>query len=42
MIFAEKLIQKIYLSGAVSALPRTRREVLLLRYGQDMKVAEGC
>lgn len=38
--FAEKLIQKIYLSGAVSALPESQKEVLLLRYGQDMKVAE--
>lgn len=38
--FAEKSIQKIYLSGAVSALPENQKEVLLLRYGQDMKVAE--
>lgn len=38
--FAEKSIQKIYLSGAVSALPESQKEVLPLRYGQDMKVAE--
>lgn len=38
--FAEKLIQKIYLSSAVSALPESQKEVLLLRYGQDMKVGE--
>ncbi len=38
--FAEKLIQRIYLSGAVSALPENQKEVLLLRYGQNMKVAE--
>lgn len=38
--FAEELIQRICLSGAVSALPEDQKEVLLLRYGQDMKVAE--
>lgn len=38
--FAEELIQRICLSGAVSALPENQKEVLLLRYGQDMKVAE--
>ena len=38
--FAEKLIQRICLSGAVSALPESQKEVLLLRYGQDLKVGE--
>ena len=38
--FAEELIQRICLSGAVSALPENQKEVLLLRYGQDLKVGE--
>ena len=38
--FAEESIQKIYLSNAISALPENQKEVLLLRYGQDLKVGE--
>ena len=38
--FAEESIQKIYLSSAISALPQNQKEVLLLRYGQDLKVGE--
>ena len=38
--FAEESIQKIYLSSAISALPEHQKEVLLLRYGQGLRVGE--
>lgn len=38
--FADHSIQKIYLSAAITALPDEQQEVLLLRYGQDLKVGE--
>lgn len=38
--FAEKSIQKICLSSAISALTENQKEVLLLRYGQDLKIGE--
>lgn len=38
--FSEESIRKIDLYNAVSALPNTRREILLLRFGQDLKVNE--
>lgn len=38
--FADASIRKIYLSIAVSALPDDQKEILLLRYGQDLKVGE--
>jgi len=38
--FADDTIQKIFLSTAVSALPDKQQEVLLLRYGQDLKIGE--
>jgi len=38
--FADDTIRKLSLSDAVSALPDKQQEVLLLRYGQDLKVSE--
>lgn len=38
--FADHAVQKIYLSTAIAALPNEQQEVLLLRYGQDLKVGE--
>ena len=38
--FADHAIRKIYLSTAIAALPNEQQEVLLLRYGQDLKVGE--
>lgn len=38
--FSEMSASKVALSGAVSALPEQLREILLLRYGQDLKVGE--
>lgn len=38
--FADRSIQKIYLSTAIAALPDEQQEVLLFRYGQDLKVGE--
>lgn len=38
--FAERSVSKICLSTAVAALPDEQQEILLLRYGQDMKVGE--
>ena len=38
--FADHAIRKIYLSTAIAALPNQQQEVLLLRYGQDLKVGE--
>ena len=38
--FADHAVQKIYLSTVIAALPNQQQEVLLLRYGQDLKVGE--
>jgi len=38
--FADDTIRKLSLSTAVSALPDKQQEVLLLRYGQDLKINE--
>lgn len=38
--FADESVQKIYLSNAVSALPDDQQEILILRYGQGLKVGE--
>lgn len=38
--FANESVQKICLSDAVSTLPDDQQEILLLRYGQDLKVSE--
>lgn len=38
--FADGTIQKISLSTAIAALSDRQQEILLLRYGQDLKVAE--
>lgn len=38
--FADESLQKLCLSDAVSSLPEEQQEVLLLRYGQDLKVGE--
>jgi len=38
--FADDTIRKLSLSAAVSALPDKQQEVLLLRYGQDLKINE--
>lgn len=38
--FADESVQKICLSDAVSTLPDDQQEILLLRYGQDLKVSE--
>ena len=38
--FAERSVQQICLSSAISALPDNQKEVLLLRYGQELKVGE--
>jgi len=38
--FADDTVRKLSLSAAVSALPDKQQEVLLLRYGQDLKVNE--
>ena len=38
--FADHAIRKIYLSTTIAALPNEQQEVLLLRYGQDLKVGE--
>ena len=38
--FVDHAIQKIYLSTAIAALSDEQQEVLLLRYGQDLKVGE--
>lgn len=38
--FADDSIRKIYLSNVVSKLPELQQDVLLLRYGQDLKVGE--
>lgn len=38
--FADASIRKICLSRALSSLPDVQQEVLLLRYGQDLKVGE--
>lgn len=38
--FADESIRKIYLSIAVSALPDDQQEILILRYGQDLKIGE--
>ena len=38
--FSDDAIRKISLSSVVSALPIDQQEVLLLRYGQGLKVGE--
>lgn len=38
--FADISIQKLDLAQAISTLPEAQQEVLLLRYGQDLKVGE--
>lgn len=38
--FTDHAVQKIYLSTAIDALSDEQQEVLLLRYGQDLKVGE--
>lgn len=38
--FAEASARNVTLSAAVSVLPEQLREILLLRYGQDLKVGE--
>jgi len=38
--FADDTVRKLYLSNAVFELPDKQQEVLLLRYGQDLKVGE--
>lgn len=38
--FADEAIQTVLLSTAISALPPPQQEILLLRYGQDLKVGE--
>lgn len=38
--FADRSIQRLCLSAAIAALPDEQQEILLLRYGQDLKVNE--
>ena len=38
--FSDRSVQKIVLSTAITTLPDEQQEVLLLRYGQDLKVGE--
>lgn len=38
--FSDHSVQKIVLSTAITTLPDEQQEVLLLRYGQDLKVGE--
>ena len=38
--FSDRSVQKIVLSTAITTLPDKQQEVLLLRYGQDLKVGE--
>lgn len=38
--FSDRAIQSIALANVVSLLPREQQDVLLLRYGQELKVSE--
>ena len=38
--FSDESIRKVYLSIAVSALPDDQQEILILRYGQGLKIGE--